>query len=335
MNFKIKKIIFFFLGIFILFVIYYFSQDRTKLFALTFENKDTNTKYEFSETNHLKIISSPTKIIEYEIDENNLRITKRVNGNILEKYSWLGEGKLHLVVDENSQVLRQYLYKNKYESIPYGMLVKGIEFTFIYNKMRSLKLVFNVNKEIVKVLNYDSKGLIIKDSNPNLKVDFSYAGGIYDFDSKLLFFTEGVYNPNIGKWISKVKNKDIIRNLKELNNLKINEVYTCSATLDIYYHSYLCAKNQCGGLYATDYLNYFNGNGFVIDNSSYFSHELCKPIILSDKYDKNKFSNCINQKIQPRKVAIFDLFKHNCHHEVKSILNTCFKKATKKEYYVK
>ena len=241
MNFKIKKIIFFFLGIFILFVIYYFSQDRTKLFALTFENKDTNTKYEFSETNHLKIISSPTKIIEYEIDENNLRITKRVNGNILEKYSWLGKGKLHLVVDENSQVLRQYLYKNK----------------------------------------------------------------------------------------------DIIRNLKELNNLKINEVYTCSATLEVYYHSYLCAKNQCGGLYATDYLNYFNGNGFVIDNSSYFSHELCKPIILSDKYDKNKFSNCINQKIQPRKVAIFDLFKHNCHHEVKSILNTCFKKATKKEYYVK
>jgi len=329
-----KKIFFGLSVIFLFIIIAYFNQDRTKLYTLISQNKQTNTKYQFSEQNHLNKIIFPNKIISYTIKGDGNRIQKSIDGKIVEKYSWLGDGKLHIVTDENSKILRQYLYKNEYANLPFGMITHGQKFYFIFNKMKSLRLVLNSNKQIVKILDYDKNGYIIKDTNPKLKIDFSYAGGLLDENTQLIFFLEGVYNPTSAQWISKIKNYDVIKNLKQLNNTNENIVYKCSATLDVYYHSYLCSKKQCGGLYATDYLNYFNGKGFIIDNSSYFNHDICKPIKLSNNYNQKKFANCVYEKIQPKKAIMFDVWKHNCHHEVKNTINFCLKQALKKEPYV-
>jgi len=325
----IKKIIFLILLIFIIAIILYFNQDRTKLYILKHYNKESNTSYYFCGKNRLCKVVTPKYTISYRVDKNGYRTEKYIDNKFVEKYFWLGVSKLHLVTDKNDDILREYLYKNEHKELPYGMKSKGKIYHFIYNKMRSLKIVLDENRQVVKVLYYDKNGSIIKDTNPNIKVDFAYAGGLWDRDAKLLFFQEGVYDPAISKWISKVKKLDIIKNLKELNSVDDNSVYTCDATLDTFYHSYICAFNQCGGLYAAKYLHYFSAKGFMEDNSRYFNKDICKEIKLPKKYDKTLFAKCVYKRVISHKAKLFDVIRHNCHDEVKNIIKTCKKQALK------
>ena len=56
---------------------------------------------------------------------------------------------------------------------------------------------------MVKKIVYDSYGNIISDTNPDFKVPFGFAGGLYDSDTKLVHFGYREYDPAIGRWISK------------------------------------------------------------------------------------------------------------------------------------
>ena len=56
---------------------------------------------------------------------------------------------------------------------------------------------------MVKEITYDSYGNIISDTNPNFKVPFGFAGGLYDSDTKLVHFGYREYDPAIGRWLSK------------------------------------------------------------------------------------------------------------------------------------
>ncbi|QOG12436.1 hypothetical protein [Arcobacter sp. FWKO B] len=308
-----RKIVILSFALILIASIYYFSQDKTALYIVN--NSD---RYTFTKTNHIKSIGN----IEYIYDDNGYKIAKKVDFHVKERYVWLGEGQLKAVLDDKGNVLREYIYENKYSILPKGMTINGERYGFIYNPMKSLRLVVK-EKQIVKIIDYDHKGLILQDTNKELKVDFGYAGGIWDEDSRLLFYTQGVYEPIKSQWITKVKDIDIIENLKQLNATKEDEVYKCNATLDVYYHAYLCTSNQCGGLYATDYLNYFNGNGAMIDNSYYFNHNYCKSLDLSDEYDKKLFSSCVKENIKPKNNLVFDAFRHNCHHAMDEIIEQC------------
>lgn len=328
-----KKIIFIFIFIIasIVLAIYYFFQDRTALYVLVDENLMTSTSYKFSKNNHLRMIASPLGTIAYSIDKHGLKIDKSIDNKIVERYFWLGGERLKLVTDLDGKVLRQYIYKNKHDALPAEMIADGQRFRFIFNPQKNLRVVLDEQEQLAKVLEYDKNGFITKDTNPFLKIDFAYGGGIWDEDAQLLFYTQGVYDPVAKHWISKVKNIDILENIKQLESLDDSTVYRCSATFDTYYHSFLCTKQQCGGLYAVEYLDYFNGKGALLDNSIYFNYEYCQPIILPKHYDQNIFSLCVQQKIQPRENLLFDAWKHNCHHEVNNIINQCKKSAYIKE----
>ena len=56
---------------------------------------------------------------------------------------------------------------------------------------------------MVKEITYDSYGNIISDTNPDFKVPFGFAGGLYDPDTKLVHFGYREYDPEIGRWLSK------------------------------------------------------------------------------------------------------------------------------------
>jgi RHS repeat-associated protein len=72
----------------------------------------------------------------------------------------------------------------------------------------------NKNNQILKTLDYDSFGNIINEtyfdtngntitSNPNLDIPFTFAGGLYDKDTKLIKFGYRDYDSSIGRWITK------------------------------------------------------------------------------------------------------------------------------------
>ncbi len=325
-----KKFIYILFSVVLLSSFFYFSQNRMALEILKTEDQNLKTEFEFSDDHQLTNIIMNNQTLTFKLDENNRRKSKIINGKVVEKYLWQGDEKLYIVTDSQNNVLREYLYKTKYDTLPYGMKVNNKIYHFIFNKMRTLRVVLS-DKKIVKTLAYDKNGFIVQDSNPSLKVDFSYAGGLIETNSKLLFFVEGVYDTKNGFWVTRIKNDDVIDNLKLLSKLPKNEVYLCSDTLDTYYHSYLCTNGSCGGFYAIDYMNYFNGRGTMSDNSKYFHPKRCELIHLENSiYDQNKFSTCVENKIQSKRIKMFDALSHNCHHEVEEIINSC-KKISKRE----
>jgi len=325
-----KKIIFAIIAILFISLFAYFNQDRTKVYVKINSSESLQSSYTYLNNKLIKIVS-PKQTINYTLDEFNRRISKTINNNLIEQYVWLEDNKLLAILDDKQNIKQQYLYKNQNDSLPYAMIQGTQTFYFIYNKMKSLKVVVDKNKQVVKVLKYDENGKIILDNNPNLPVAIGYAGGLYDKDSKLLHFKEGIYNPSLAKWLTKINDHDIIQNLKQLNATKENDVYQCNATLDVYYHSYLCAGSQCGGLYANDYMNYLNGTGEIIDNSNYFNKNICTKVEpIHKNSDKQTFAQCVNKKIQPRIAKLFDALSYNCHDEVKSVIETCSKIALNK-----
>lgn len=327
-----KKVIYMLNTLIVLGVILYFNQDRMALEVLKLQEETTKTKYSFSNDNHLiKIVNSNSEI-EFSLNEDNRRDAKYLNKKLIEKYLWQGDEKLYIVTDDKDNVLREYFYKTQQDNLPYGMKANNQTYYFIYNKMRSLRVVLDSKNQVVKTLEYDKNGKVKKDTKPALQVDFSYASGIVDVSSGLLFFNEGVYDPNLGEWISKVGNDDIIDNLKQLTKLPKNDVYLCSDTLDTYYHSYLCTNGNCSGLYAIDYLNYFNGRGMMVDNSKYFHPKRCNKISIENQlFSLDQFSGCVEKKMHSKKIKKFDALTHNCHHEMDEIIQSCKKISQRKD----
>jgi RHS repeat-associated protein len=60
----------------------------------------------------------------------------------------------------------------------------------------------NLNQAI-KIINYDSFGNVINDTNPDLNIPLGFAGGLYDKDTKLVRFGYRDYDPYIGRWTAK------------------------------------------------------------------------------------------------------------------------------------
>ncbi|WP_341735300.1 RHS repeat-associated core domain-containing protein [Microcoleus sp. CAWBG640] len=65
------------------------------------------------------------------------------------------------------------------------------------------RVVCDANGELVKVLEYDSFGQIIADSNWEFELHISFAGGLIDVDTELVRFGFRDYDAVAGKWTAK------------------------------------------------------------------------------------------------------------------------------------
>jgi len=60
-----------------------------------------------------------------------------------------------------------------------------------------------MNHTAVKEIVYDSFGNIVTDTDPDFRVPFGFAGGLYDPDTKLTHFGYREYDPFTGRWTAK------------------------------------------------------------------------------------------------------------------------------------
>ena len=328
-----KKFFLFILIIIFLFILYFYLNKNNDIEILVEDiNENNTTTYTYTKEKKLKEIKTVNTIVKYDFDKENKRIIKTVNNQITEKYLWLEDNKLLAILDKNNNIKQFFNYKNKNDFTPFSMTQNGENYHFVFDNMKSLKLIIDSKNNVVKVLDYDENGNILFDSNPDFSVPFGFAGGLYDKENKLLYFKEGIFNTQFALWLTKIKKYDLIENLKQLNSINKYDVYQCADTLDTYYHSYICTNNQCGGLYASNYLEYFNAQGEILDNSYYFNIKICKKIEPTNiKYDQKLFSECVNKRIQPKVDMSFDVLKHNCHDEVNNIVEECTKESIKKD----
>ncbi len=168
------------------------------------KQNDTNqTIYTYDEFNNLKAVTLPNnKTISYITNPLNQRVAKLVNGEIKEKYQWKDLTTLLAIYDKDNNLIQRFEYANG--RMPIAMTDKNNNRYYLhYDQVGSLRVVTDSNGNIVKEITYDSYGNIISDTNPDFKVPFGFAGGLYDEDTKLVHFGYREYDPVTGRWLSK------------------------------------------------------------------------------------------------------------------------------------
>ncbi len=72
-----------------------------------------------------------------------------------------------------------------------------------YDQVGSLRIVVDMSSNVVKRIDYDSFGNVVSDTNPEFRVPFGFAGGLYDPDTGLIRFGYRDYDPDTGRWTAK------------------------------------------------------------------------------------------------------------------------------------
>jgi len=151
---------------------------------------------------------NPRTTVQYS-NTNNQRVAKLVDGTITEKYLWASSfGGLAnppyilAVYDKDDTLIQRYEYAD--QRMPLSMTTNdNTKYYLHYDQVGSLRAVSDTNQNIIKEITYDTFGNILSDSNPDLKVPFGFAGGLYDTDTKLTRFGYRDYDAYTGKWTAK------------------------------------------------------------------------------------------------------------------------------------
>lgn len=159
------------------------------------------TTYSYSTLGELKEVKTPSKTITYKHNANNQRVAKLVNGVVVEKYLWADLTTLLAIYDGNDNLVQRFEYANS--RMPISMTQGSNKYYLHYDQVGSLRAVSDSNHDIIKEIIYDSFGNILEDSNPDFKVPFGFAGGLYDSDTGLTRFGYRDYDSYTGKWTAK------------------------------------------------------------------------------------------------------------------------------------
>lgn len=171
---------------------------------LTMTDNTGTTTYEYDVIGNLKKVILPsTDVIEYKVDGLNRRVKKLINGATSEYYIWYDSLRLAAILDSAKSVKTVYIYGPESNS-PNYLIQNGIEYRIIQDPtLGSIRYIINqTNLEITQEIEYDEFGNMMKNTNPNFQ-PLTFAGGLYDSDTKLIRFGARDYDPTIGRWTSK------------------------------------------------------------------------------------------------------------------------------------
>ncbi len=150
-----------------------------------------------------KVILPDGKIIEYKVDGLNRRVKKLVNGVTQEYYLWYDQIHLAAILDQNKIPKLTYIYGPE-SSSPSYVIKNGVTHKILHDPgLGSVRFIVNpVTQQIVQEIEYDEFGNVMKNTNPDFQ-PLTYAGGLYDSDTKLIRFGARDYDPTIGRWTTK------------------------------------------------------------------------------------------------------------------------------------
>eukprot|EP01022_Parablepharisma_sp_SALTPOND_P012586 TRINITY_DN1620_c0_g2_i1.p1 TRINITY_DN1620_c0_g2~~TRINITY_DN1620_c0_g2_i1.p1 ORF type:complete len:1817 (+),score=315.73 TRINITY_DN1620_c0_g2_i1:8817-14267(+) len=160
------------------------------------------TRYTYSSRGELKRVELPDgRVVEYEHDPLGRRITKKVDGLVVEKYLWQGRTQLLAVYDVSDELLMRFEYAG--DRMPVRMVKDNQAYYLAYDQVGTLRAVFDEAGTVIKTVEYDSFGNVIADNDPGFMVPFGFAGGLHDRDTGLVRFGYRDYDPDAGRWTAK------------------------------------------------------------------------------------------------------------------------------------
>ncbi|RLA58901.1 MAG: hypothetical protein DRQ78_11290 [Epsilonproteobacteria bacterium] len=171
-----------------------------------------STTYSYGTLGELRQVTTPTKTISYQHNANNQRVSKSINGTIVEKYLWANLTTLLATYDASDNLKQRFEYaapqghflaSSGHNRMPISMTQGSIKYYLHYDQVGSLRAISDNSHNIIKEISYDTYGNVLTDSNEAFTVPFGFAGGLYDTDTKLTRFGYRDYDAYTGKWTAK------------------------------------------------------------------------------------------------------------------------------------
>ncbi len=130
-------------------------------------------------------VEKGSDLVEYEHDSSGQRTAKWVNGILSERYKWLNFICLDPAMVHGAQMRLHYAANERF---PYAMTRNGTNYGLHYDQVGSLRVVADVNGNVILEVMYDSFGNIIEQTNPSFIVPLGFAGGLHDQDTNWVRF---------------------------------------------------------------------------------------------------------------------------------------------------
>ncbi|MBX3022020.1 MAG: RHS repeat-associated core domain-containing protein [Bdellovibrionales bacterium] len=175
----------------------------TKVNTLTSQT----TTYVYDVLGNLKSVVVPSVgTITYEADAFNRRSIRKKNGTVTSKYIYADGLRIVGELSSTNTLKARFIYGTK-SHVPDYVLKSGVKYRIITDHLGSVRMVVrDSNGTVAQRMDYDNLGRVLVDTSPGFQ-PFGFAGGLYDYETKLVRFGARDYDAEMGRWT----NKDPIR----------------------------------------------------------------------------------------------------------------------------
>ncbi len=140
--------------------------------------------------------------IEYLVDGQDRRVSKRVDGALVQAFLYLDGLRPIAELDGTGAMVNRFVYATG-GSVPDTMVRGGVTYRIIADQLGSPRLVIDVaTGQIVQQMDHDEFGRVTLDTNPGFQ-PFGFAGGLHDGQTGLVHFGAREYDPETGRWTVK------------------------------------------------------------------------------------------------------------------------------------
>ena len=161
------------------------------------------TQYTYDLLGSLLQVGHPNgTAIQYLVDARNRRIGKKVNGALVQGFLFQGQLAPVAELDGTGQVVSRFIYGTR-PNVPEYMLKGGVTYRLVTDDRGSVRLVVNTaTGQVAQRVDYDEFGQVTVNTSPGFQ-PFGFAGGLWDWDTKLVRFGDRDYDAETGRWLSK------------------------------------------------------------------------------------------------------------------------------------
>ena len=163
-----------------------------------------NSAYSYDGFGNLKqvVISSNGKTIDYEIDGLGRRIGKKLNGVVQRRWIYQDKYRIAAETDAAGNITKRFIYATD-RHVPDYMVIGAEKYKLVSDRLGSIKLILKVSDgSIVQENQYTDSGNSDAPTDPTF-IPFGFAGGLVDWDTKLIHFGAREYDPTPGRWTTK------------------------------------------------------------------------------------------------------------------------------------
>lgn len=159
------------------------------------------TNFDHDGLGNLRGVTLPGgKAITYVLDPLGRRVGRKVDGVITQRYLYKPDGRLAAIGNAGGGTDAFFVYGAR-EHVPDYMTKSFAMYRLVVDHLGSVRLVLDASGAVVQRLDYDEMGRVVLDTNPGFQ-PFGYAGGLYDWDTKLVRFGVRDYDAETGRWIT-------------------------------------------------------------------------------------------------------------------------------------